>query len=60
MMAGEDRPSPRYLSQVVMKGEDGLPSNRNLTTIFAFFGEFFSICIWKAFAVLLVTGVCAA
>ena len=40
MMAGEDRPSPRFLSQVVMKGEDGLPSSRNLTTIFAFFGEY--------------------
>jgi hypothetical protein len=43
MMAGEDRPSPRYLSQVVMKGEDGQPSNRNLTTIFAFFGQYFRI-----------------
>lgn len=40
MMAGVDRPSPRYLSQVVMKGEDGLGSARNLTTIFAFFGEY--------------------
>lgn len=39
MMAGADRPSPRFLSQVVMKGEDGLPSSRNLTTIFAFFGK---------------------
>ena len=41
MMAGSDRPSPRYLSQVVMKGEDGLGSSRNLTTIFAFFGKVF-------------------
>lgn len=41
MMAGSDRPSPRFLSQVVMKGEDGLPSTRNLTTLFAFFGKSF-------------------
>lgn len=39
MMAGSDRPSPRNLSQVVMKGEDGLPSRRNLTALFAFFGK---------------------
>lgn len=39
MLAGEDRPSPRLLSQALMKGDDGLPSARNLTTLFAFFGK---------------------
>jgi hypothetical protein len=39
MMAGEDRPSPRLLSQTLMKGDDGQPSIRNLTTLFAFFGK---------------------
>lgn len=38
MLAGEDRPSPRILSQALMKGEDGLPSVRNLTVLFVFFG----------------------
>lgn len=50
MMAGSDRPSPRYLSQVVMKGEDGLGSARNLTTIFAFFGKSSTasfLCSWE-------------
>ncbi|KPM10894.1 dual oxidase 1-like protein 2 [Sarcoptes scabiei] len=40
MMAGEDRPSPRDLSQALMRGDDGVASSRNLTTLFAFFGEF--------------------
>ena len=40
MMAGEDRPSPRLLSQALMKGDDGQPSSRNLTTLFAFFGMY--------------------
>lgn len=39
MMAGEDRPSPRALSQALMKGEDGKASARNLTVLFAFFGK---------------------
>ncbi|RWS29848.1 dual oxidase-like protein, partial [Leptotrombidium deliense] len=38
-LAGEDRPSPRRLSQAIMRGEDGMPSARNLTTMFAFFGQ---------------------
>ena len=40
MMAGEDRPSPRELSQALMKGDDGVASSRNLTALFAFFGKF--------------------
>ncbi|GFT38867.1 dual oxidase [Trichonephila clavipes] len=39
MLAGEDRPSPRTLSQALMRGEDGLPSLRNLTALFTFFGQ---------------------
>lgn len=39
MLAGENRPSPRALSQAFMKGDDGLPSVRNLTAIFTFFGQ---------------------
>src|SRR6218665_3392977 len=33
MMAGADRPSPRALSQALMKGEDGKSSARNLTVL---------------------------
>ncbi len=39
MIAGTNRPNPRKLSQLFMKGEDGLGSILNRTTIFAFFGE---------------------
>lgn len=39
MMPGDDRPSPRMLSQIAMKGDDGKQSGRNLTTLFAFFGQ---------------------
>ncbi|CAL1263202.1 unnamed protein product [Larinioides sclopetarius] len=39
MLAGEDRPSPRTLSQALMRGDDGLPSLRNLTALFTFFGQ---------------------
>lgn len=39
MMAGEDRPSPRLLSQALMRGEDGHGSARNLTVLFALFGR---------------------
>lgn len=38
-MAGMDRPSARRLSQALMKGADGLSSARNLTALFAFFGQ---------------------
>jgi len=40
MMAGADRPSPRALSQALMKGEDGKSSAHNLTVLFTFFGKF--------------------
>ena len=39
MMAGSDRPSPRKLSQALMKGVDGLGSLRNRTALLAFFGQ---------------------
>jgi dual oxidase len=39
MMAGPDRPSPRKLSQVFMKGDDGMGSARNRTALLAFFGQ---------------------
>lgn len=40
MMAGQDRPSPRELSQALMRGDDGNGSARNLTVLFAFFGQY--------------------
>jgi hypothetical protein len=39
MLAGQNRPSPRKLSQIFMKGEDGLGSSRNRTALLAFFGN---------------------
>lgn len=39
MLAGQDRPSPRKLSQLFMQGDDGLPSVKNRTALFAFFGQ---------------------
>lgn len=39
MMSGEDRPSARRISQLFMKGSDGLPSIRNRTALLAFFGN---------------------
>ena len=39
MMAGGERPSPRKLSEVFMKGEDGLRSVKNRTAMLAFFGQ---------------------
>ncbi|XP_043219093.1 dual oxidase-like [Amphibalanus amphitrite] len=42
MMAGQDRPSPRKLSQIFMKGKDGLPSNKNRTALLVFFGQMIS------------------
>jgi len=38
MMSGQDRPSPRKLSSLFMKGSDGLSSLKNRTAILAFFG----------------------
>ncbi|XP_024941006.1 dual oxidase isoform X3 [Cephus cinctus] len=39
MMAGQDRPSPRKLSDLFMQGDDGMPSTKNHTALFAFFGQ---------------------
>lgn len=39
MMNGNDRPSPRKLSQLFMRGAEGLPSAMNRTALFAFFGQ---------------------
>ncbi|KAL1517076.1 hypothetical protein ABEB36_000887 [Hypothenemus hampei] len=39
MLSGQDRPSPRTLSQLFMKGRDGLPSMTNRTALLAFFGQ---------------------
>lgn len=38
MMSGQDRPSPRKLSTLFMKGSEGLPSSKNRTAMLAFFG----------------------
>ncbi|XP_046835214.1 dual oxidase isoform X1 [Vespa crabro] len=38
-LAGQDRPSPRKLSDLFMQGDEGLPSVKNLTALFAFFGQ---------------------
>lgn len=38
MMSGQDRPSPRKLSSLFMKGSEGLPSSKNRTAMLAFFG----------------------
>lgn len=39
MMAGTNRPSPRRLSQLFMRGRDGLGSRHNRTALLAFFGQ---------------------
>ncbi|XP_046466415.1 dual oxidase isoform X1 [Neodiprion pinetum] len=39
MMAGQDRPSSRKLSDLFMQGDDGIPSVKNKTALFAFFGQ---------------------
>ena len=38
-MSGENRPSPRQLSQAFMKGFDGLGSLKNRTALQTFFGQ---------------------
>ncbi|XP_076054875.1 dual oxidase [Oratosquilla oratoria] len=48
MLAGQDRPSPRTLSQAFMKGEDGMPSAKNRTAMLAFFGQVVSSEILQA------------
>ncbi|XP_046679008.1 dual oxidase isoform X1 [Homalodisca vitripennis] len=39
MLAGQDRPSPRKLSTLFMKGDDGMGSLKNRTALLAFFGQ---------------------
>ncbi|XP_040165408.1 dual oxidase [Anopheles arabiensis] len=39
VMAGSNRPSPRKLSRLFMRGTDGLPSMENRTALLAFFGQ---------------------
>lgn len=39
MLAGQNRPSPRKLSRLFMKGLDGLSSMTNRTALLAFFGQ---------------------
>lgn len=39
-IAGANRPSPRRLSKLFMRGTDGLSSQSNRSAILAFFGEF--------------------
>jgi dual oxidase len=38
-MSGDSRPSARTLSQIFMKGKDGMGSLRNRTGIATFFGK---------------------
>ena len=38
-MTGDQRPSPRTISQALMKGSDGLASRRNRTALHTFFGK---------------------
>lgn len=39
MLAGSNRPSPRKLSRLFMRGHDGLASMHNRTALLAFFGQ---------------------
>ncbi|KAK8749678.1 hypothetical protein OTU49_015477 [Cherax quadricarinatus] len=48
MMAGQDRPSSRKLSEALMKGRDGLPSTMNRTAMIAFFGQVVSSEVLQA------------
>nr|AXN93677.1 dual oxidase 1 [Scylla paramamosain] len=48
MMAGQDRPSPRKLSETLMKGQDGMASAQNRTAMLAFFGQVVSSEILQA------------
>ncbi|XP_037789559.1 dual oxidase-like [Penaeus monodon] len=48
MLAGQDRPSPRTLSQALLNGRDGMASERNRTAMLAFFGQVVSSEILQA------------
>eukprot|EP00093_Oithona_nana_P006459 06459.XXX_386344_372891_1 [CDS] Oithona nana genome sequencing. len=47
-MSGHSRPSPRSISQELMKGSDGLASRRNRTALHTFFGQVVSAEILMA------------
>ena len=53
-ISGQNRPSPRQLSQAFMKGLDGLGSLANRTALQTFFGQvgYFKLCIWRNFIFL--------
>ncbi|EFX61356.1 hypothetical protein DAPPUDRAFT_273956, partial [Daphnia pulex] len=42
MMGGDNRPNARKLSELFMKGPNGLGSVMNRTALFAFFGQLVS------------------
>jgi dual oxidase len=44
MMGGDNRPNARKLSELFMKGPDGLGSVMNRTALFAFFGTCLLLC----------------
>ncbi|KAG1681999.1 Dual oxidase [Nymphon striatum] len=48
MMAGQDRPSPRLITEALMKGADGQASLLNRTAMFVFFGQVVSFEIMMA------------
>lgn len=48
MLAGQNRPSPRKLSEIFMKGSDGVGSARNRTAMLAFFGKYLFV-FWSSF-----------
>lgn len=50
MMAGQNRPSSRTLSEALMKGEDGKPSAKNRTAMLAFFGKYSHLVLKSIFA----------
>uniref|UniRef100_T1IYT7 NAD(P)H oxidase (H2O2-forming) n=1 Tax=Strigamia maritima TaxID=126957 RepID=T1IYT7_STRMM len=42
MLAGQNRPSARVISDAIMSGSDGLASSKNKTVLMAFFGQLVS------------------
>lgn len=52
-IGGLNRPSPRKLSEVFMKGSDGLGSVMNRTVLFAFFGTYQSFKVFKLLSCLM-------
>ena len=39
-LAGDDRPNPRDISNILLQGPSGLPSYTNKTVLFVFFGKY--------------------